>query len=84
MNDLIAELERVRRSVGREDNPDGPAHVVELRRTYDARADDVWDACTNAERIPRWFLPPRSPRSGDTTGQETTGLAGRSGVSTRS
>lgn len=57
MNDLMAELERVRRSVGRETNPDGPVHVVELRRTYDAPADDVWDACTNPERIPRWFLP---------------------------
>lgn len=57
MNDLIAELERVRRSVGSETNPDGPVHVVELRRTYDAPADDVWDACTNPERIQRWFLP---------------------------
>ena len=54
MNDLIAELERVRRSVARETAPDGPVHVVELRRTYDAPAEDVWDACTNPERIPRW------------------------------
>ena len=23
----------------------------------DAAIDDVWDACTNPERIPRWFLP---------------------------
>ena len=57
MNDLIAELERVRRSVASETAPDGPVHVVELRRTYDAPAEDVWDACTNPERIPRWFLP---------------------------
>jgi uncharacterized protein YndB with AHSA1/START domain len=54
MQDLIAELERVRRTYGRE--PDG-GHVVELRRTYEAPAADVWDACTNPERIPRWFLP---------------------------
>jgi uncharacterized protein YndB with AHSA1/START domain len=53
MKDLIAELERVRRSVGR----DGTAHVVELRRSYDAAAEDVWDACTSPERIRRWFLP---------------------------
>jgi uncharacterized protein YndB with AHSA1/START domain len=53
MNDLIAELERVRRLVGR----DSAEHVVELRRTYDAPAADVWDACTDPERIPRWFLP---------------------------
>jgi uncharacterized protein YndB with AHSA1/START domain len=57
MNDLIAELERVRRSVGSDTAPDGPVHVVELRRTYDAPTEDVWDACTNRERIPRWFLP---------------------------
>jgi uncharacterized protein YndB with AHSA1/START domain len=54
MRDLIAELERVRRSVG---SDDGPSHVVELRRVYGATAEDVWDACTNRERIPRWFLP---------------------------
>jgi uncharacterized protein YndB with AHSA1/START domain len=57
MNDLIAELERVRRSVASETAPDGPVHVVELRRTYDGSAEDVWDACTNSERLPRWFLP---------------------------
>jgi uncharacterized protein YndB with AHSA1/START domain len=57
MNDLIAELERVRRSVGGETASDGPVHVVELRRTYDAPVEHVWDACTNPERIPRWFLP---------------------------
>jgi DNA-binding transcriptional ArsR family regulator len=26
-------------------------------RTYDTTIEDVWDALTNAERIPRWFLP---------------------------
>jgi uncharacterized protein YndB with AHSA1/START domain len=57
MNDLIAELERARRSVGSETSPDGHVHVVELRRSYEAPPADVWDACTNPERIPRWFLP---------------------------
>src|SRR4051812_30186331 len=57
MNDLIAELERVRRAVGSQTAADGPAHVVELRRVYDAPVADVWDVCTNPERIPRWFLP---------------------------
>ncbi len=54
MRDLIAELERMRRSVG---SDDGPAHVVELRRVYGTTPEDLWDACTNPERIPRWFLP---------------------------
>jgi uncharacterized protein YndB with AHSA1/START domain len=57
MNDLIAELERMRRSVGSEVASDGLAHVVELRRTYDAPTEAVWDACTNPERIARWLLP---------------------------
>jgi uncharacterized protein YndB with AHSA1/START domain len=57
MIDLMAELERVRRAVGSQTAGDGPAHVVELRRVYDAPVPDVWDVCTNPERIPRWFLP---------------------------
>jgi hypothetical protein len=28
-----------------------PVHVVELRRNYDEPAEDVWDACTDPERI---------------------------------
>jgi uncharacterized protein YndB with AHSA1/START domain len=57
MKDLIAELERVRRSVAGQAASAGLAHVVELRRTYDAPQEDVWDACTDAERIPRWLAP---------------------------
>jgi uncharacterized protein YndB with AHSA1/START domain len=57
MKDLIAELERVRRAVGSETAADGPAHLVELCRVYDAPVPEVWDVCTNPDRIPRWFLP---------------------------
>lgn len=28
-----------------------------IRREYDARIADVWDAITNPERLSRWFLP---------------------------
>lgn len=31
----------------------GEARTVTGRQTYDAQLDDVWDACTNPERIPR-------------------------------
>ena len=31
--------------------------TVTLTQTYASDIDDVWDACTNADRIPRWFLP---------------------------
>ena len=34
-----------------------PARVVEGSRYYATEIDDLWDALTNAERIPRWFLP---------------------------
>jgi uncharacterized protein YndB with AHSA1/START domain len=34
-----------------------PARVVIATRSYDTTIEDLWDALTNAERIPRWFLP---------------------------
>lgn len=34
-----------------------PARVVIGARLYDTDAEDLWDAVTNAKRIPRWFLP---------------------------
>lgn len=33
------------------------ARVVVATRTYDTTIEDLWDALTNPERIPRWFLP---------------------------
>ena len=34
-----------------------PAKAVVAGRIYDTGLDDLWDALTNRERIPRWFLP---------------------------
>lgn len=34
-----------------------PARIVSGARTYSAEAEELWDALTNAERIPRWLLP---------------------------
>ncbi|MFF2621616.1 SRPBCC family protein [Oerskovia jenensis] len=51
--DLRTEIDKARRTVGERDD----ARVVLLSRTYDAPVEDVWDACTDAERIARWFLP---------------------------
>lgn len=35
-----------------------PARIVTARRSYrGAVVDDVWDALTNPDRLPRWFLP---------------------------
>ena len=41
------------RSVGESDG----APTVTIRQAYPATVDELWDACTNPERIPRWFLP---------------------------
>ena len=34
-----------------------PVRIVSGARTYDAEIGELWDAITNAERIPRWFSP---------------------------
>ena len=39
-------------------NRDGaPTKIAVASRTYPASQADLWDALTNPERIPRWFLP---------------------------
>jgi uncharacterized protein YndB with AHSA1/START domain len=35
----------------------GDALAAVFRRTYDAPIDDVWDACTDPERLRRWYQP---------------------------
>jgi uncharacterized protein YndB with AHSA1/START domain len=54
LDDHIAAIERKVDNFTREGR-DG--HSVVIARTYDADIDDVWSACTEAERIGRWFLP---------------------------
>lgn len=34
-----------------------PASAVVLSRLYDTSVDDLWEALTDKDRIPRWFLP---------------------------
>jgi uncharacterized protein YndB with AHSA1/START domain len=34
-----------------------PTKIAIARRTYPTGQADLWDTLTNAERIPRWFLP---------------------------
>ena len=47
----------VTRVVGTREIDGRPARVVVAQRRYAGTIDEVWDALTNAERIPRWFLP---------------------------
>jgi uncharacterized protein YndB with AHSA1/START domain len=37
--------------------PAGEARVAVFTRTYDAPIDDVWDACTDPDRLRRWYVP---------------------------
>lgn len=57
MIDVVHQINAVRRHVGSRVLDAGEARTVTVVRTYDAPVEDVWDACTNPERIPRWFLP---------------------------
>lgn len=57
MKDVLDEMAAVQRHVADGEVPAGPAKVVTLSRTYAAPVEDVWDALTDRERIPRWFLP---------------------------
>lgn len=56
--DMLAELDAIHREVR---NGEAETVVVTLTRTYDADAEDVWEALTDPERLARWF----SPVSGD-------------------
>lgn len=57
MIDVTHQISAVRRQVGSRVLEAGEARVVTVSQVFDATVDEVWDACTNAERIPRWFLP---------------------------
>jgi uncharacterized protein YndB with AHSA1/START domain len=50
-------LGSVTRTVRNFEKDGKPASTVTLTRLYDTSVDDLWDALTNAQRIPRWFLP---------------------------
>ncbi|HWV88091.1 MAG TPA: SRPBCC domain-containing protein [Capillimicrobium sp.] len=57
MTDVSHEVNAVDRRVGERTIPAGQARTVTVARTYDTTPEDLWDACTRAERIARWFLP---------------------------
>jgi uncharacterized protein YndB with AHSA1/START domain len=57
MIDVAHQINAVQRRVGRRVIEAGQARTVVISQVYAATAEDVWDACTNPQRIPRWFLP---------------------------
>lgn len=57
MVDIQAQLDAVEHEIVTEDVDGYTSHVQTLTQIYPSPIDDVWDAVTSAERIPRWFLP---------------------------
>ncbi|WP_194410634.1 SRPBCC family protein [Microbacterium cremeum] len=57
MVDVNAQVDAVTRSVDTVKVDGDEAYVQTLEQEYPSPIDDVWDAVTNPERIPRWFLP---------------------------
>ncbi|TDC52037.1 SRPBCC family protein [Jiangella ureilytica] len=57
MIDVSEQINSVRRQVGSRTIEAGEARTVVVSQTYPAATEDLWDACTNPERIPRWFSP---------------------------
>jgi uncharacterized protein YndB with AHSA1/START domain len=57
MIDVTEQISAIRRQVGTRTLEAGEARIITVSQAYDTDVEDLWDACTNAERIPRWFLP---------------------------
>ena len=55
--DVEGHLGAVERSTSSLERDGRPARAVTLSRSYATTVEDLWDAVTNGERIPRWFLP---------------------------
>jgi uncharacterized protein YndB with AHSA1/START domain len=55
--DPVATAGLVTREVRSGSRDGAETKIAIARRTYKTDQADLWDALTNAERIPRWFLP---------------------------
>jgi uncharacterized protein YndB with AHSA1/START domain len=55
--DIAAQIGAVTRAVESRLREGRPSRVVVASRTYPTTVEDLWDAITSVERIPRWFLP---------------------------
>jgi uncharacterized protein YndB with AHSA1/START domain len=57
MIDVNHEISSVDRRIGTRTLEVGEARTLTVSRVYDTPPEDLWDACTDPERISRWFLP---------------------------
>jgi uncharacterized protein YndB with AHSA1/START domain len=55
--DVTAQINTVERRVGARSLAAGEARTVTISQSYRAGIEELWDACTTAERLARWFLP---------------------------
>ncbi len=56
-HDIAAAIGATTRIVRKRERAGQPAEAVIAERTYPTDIDDLWDALTNPERLPRWFSP---------------------------
>lgn len=54
---VTEQVSAARRTVGTRTLEAGEAKLVTVTRSYPTSADDLWEACTTADRIARWFMP---------------------------
>ncbi|MGI5239651.1 SRPBCC family protein [Dactylosporangium sp. CA-139066] len=57
MIDIVNQVNAAHRELGNAPVASGEGRSLLLRRTYDAPIEDVWSACTEAERLGRWLAP---------------------------
>lgn len=55
--DVDYQINAVQRKFGTRTIDTGQAYVATISQAYDTDQDDLWDAVTNIERIPRWLMP---------------------------
>ena len=57
MIDITNQIDQVDRAVSTRNLDSGEANVATISQSYGTTVEDVWDACTNIERMPRWLMP---------------------------
>jgi uncharacterized protein YndB with AHSA1/START domain len=57
MIDVTHQVSSVDRRVGSRTLEAGKARTISVTRVYDTSPEDLWDACTDPDRLRRWFLP---------------------------
>jgi uncharacterized protein YndB with AHSA1/START domain len=55
--DVDYQINAVQRKFGTRTIDTGEAYVATISQSYDTDTEDLWDAVTNIERIPRWLMP---------------------------